>query len=119
MANIIVRNYEHFNRALPNWDSPKGKYISSKAQYEKELAKNGFIKFEDAENIKSNPHKPYNGISTKAMEVCTAAKSMADKKGNLKIGTQLQKGMESVGVSFDMSRLPKHYQDVGGFDNAV
>lgn len=112
MPNIIVKNYEHWNTSLGNWDSPKGKYISSRAHYEKELAKQGFVSFEKAESIKTDSHKPYQGISAKAMEVCKAAKDTADKKGNLRIGTKLQKGMESVGVSFDMSRLPKHYQDI-------
>ena len=117
--NIIVKSYEHFNRALPNWDSPKGKYISSRAQYEKERARNGFVPFEVAERSKVDNHKPYDGISNEAMEVCRAAKDMADKKGNLRIGSVLQKKMESVGVSFDMSKLPKHYQDVptGGIED--
>jgi len=116
MANIIVKNYEHFNRSFGNWDSPKGKYISSRSAYEKELAKQGFVPFEQAEKMKVNTHKEYKGISTKAMEVCLAAKSMADRKGRLKIGSKLQKGMESVGVSFDMSKLPKCYQDKGGME---
>ena len=111
MANIIVKNYEHFNTALGNWDSPKGKYISSRAHYERELAKQGMIPFEQAEQMKVDTHKPYDGISKKAMDVCNAAKGMADKRGNLKVGTRLQKGMESVGVSFDLSRLPKHYME--------
>ena len=118
MVGIIVKKYEHFNRSLGNWDSPKGKYIGSKAQYEKELAKQGFVSFEEAEKMKTNPHKEYKGISVKAMEVCKAAKDMADRKGNLRIGTRLQKAMESVGVSFDMDKLPKHYQDIdkGGIE---
>jgi hypothetical protein len=128
-VGIIVKNYEHMNRSFPNWDTPRGKYISSRAHYEREMAKNGMIPFEQAEQIKNtNTHKPYDGISAKAMEVCYAAKQMADKKGKLRIGSRLQKGMESVGVSFDMSKLPKnndmdmlpsHYQrDIkqGGFD---
>lgn len=119
MANIIIKRYEHFNKALPNWDSPHGKYISSRAHYEKELAKGGFVPFEKAEKMKVDTHKPYDGISDKAMKVCLAAKSMADKKGNIRIGSRLQKGMEEVGVSFDMSKLPKCYQDVnkGGIED--
>lgn len=108
---IVVKNYEHYNRSLGNWDSPKGKYISSKAHYERELAKQGMVPFDKAETTKTDPHKSYDGISKKAMEVCMAAKQMADKNGNIKVGSRLKKGMESVGVSFDLSRLPKHYQD--------
>jgi hypothetical protein len=73
MANIIVKNYEHFNRSLPNWDTPKGKWIGSRAQYEKELAKNGFVSFEEGEKLVSQAkklnHKDYNGLSKQAMEV--------------------------------------------------
>ena len=109
MPSIIVKRYEHFNRAM-------GKYITSRSHYEKEMAKGGYVPFEVAEKMaesyKSKHNGGYNGISSKAMEVCKAAKDMADKKGNLRIGTKLQKGMENVGVSFDMSKLPKHYQDI-------
>ena len=118
MANIIIKNYEHINSALPNWDTPTGKYIRSRSHYEQELAKAGMVSFEQAEKNKVDPHKPYKGISKEAMEVCNAAKDMADKKGRLRIGTRLQKGMEKVGVSFDMDKLPKHYQDIekGGIE---
>lgn len=120
MANIIVKQYEHFNRSLGNWDSPKGKYISSRAQYEKEMTKQGFVPFEQAESMKCDTHKPYNGISEKAMKVCIAAKDQADKNGKLMIGSRLKKGMESVGVSFNYyDKLPAHYNDIakGGFKN--
>jgi len=113
MPNIIVKNYSHYNRAL-------GKYITSRDHYEKEMAKGGYVSFEQAEKMaesyKARHSGGYNGISPKAMEVCKAAKEMADKKGNLRIGNRLQKGMEKVGVSFDMSKLPKHYQDKGGIE---
>jgi hypothetical protein len=108
MVGIIVKKYEHFNRSM-------GKYITSRSHYEKEMAEGGYVPFEVAEKMaesyKARHEGGYNGISNKAMEVCKAAKSMADKKGNLRIGTRLQKAMENVGVSFDMSKLPKHYQE--------
>ncbi len=117
--NIIVKSYEHFNRSLPDWDSPHGKYIGSRVQYEKELARSGLVSFEQAEQSKANPHKDYNGISKEAMEVCIAAKQQADKKGNLRIGSRLKQGMEKVGVSFDFyNKLPAHYSEIpkGGFE---
>ena len=122
MANIIVRNYEHFNRSLPNWDTPKGKWIGSRAQYEKELAKNGFVSFEEGEKLAASGrktlHKDYDGLSPQAMAVCKAAKDQADKKGNLKPSSRLIDGMKKAGVCFDLDKLPKHYRDVdtGGFD---
>jgi type III secretory pathway component EscV len=113
MANIIVRNYEHYNRTL-------GKYISSKASYEKEMARQGMVSWEVGEQLaekarKAN-HKDYDGLSKQAMEVCKAAKDQADNKGRLTPSTRLIDGMKKTGVCFE---LPKHYRDLeiskGGF----
>jgi len=113
MANIIVRNYEHYNRTL-------GKYISSKSQYEKEMAKQGMVSWEVgeqlAEKARKSLHKDYDGLSPQAMAVCKAAKDQADKKGNLKLSSRLVDGMKKTGVCFDLDKLPKAYRDVGGFD---
>ena len=113
--NIIVKNYQHHNRAL-------GKYISSKAQYENEMAKQGYIPFEQAEVLaeraRTGQRKEYKGLSKQAMEVCKAAKDQADKKGNLKASSRLIDGMKKTGVCFDLDKLPSHYRDevVGGFN---
>lgn len=116
---IIIKNYEHFNRSLPNWDSPKGKYIGSKAQYERELKKNGFIPYEKAQALSSsaNTHKPYDGLSPKAMKFLHQVKDMADKKGNIKVSDRFVKGLKEHGVKVDCQwdKLPKSYQS-GGFD---
>jgi len=56
MTNIIVKKYEHFNRAM-------GKYITSKKHYEKEMAAGGFVPFEKgeqmAESARAKNHKNY------------------------------------------------------------
>lgn len=110
MFNIIVKNYEHYNRAM-------GKHISSKAHYEKEMAKGGYIPFEEgcsvAEKKQQELHKPYDKLSDKAMEV---VRSVSHRKGNIKLSEnpKLVEAMEEVGVSFDMQHCPKHYQE-GGF----
>ena len=110
---IIVKKYEHFNRSL-------GKYISSKSDYEKEMAIQGYIPFEKAEVLaeraRTEQRKDYKGLSKQAMEVCMAAKDQADKKGNLKASSRLIDGMKKTGVCFDLDKLPKAYRDVGGFN---
>ena len=115
---IIVKSYEHFNRSLPNWDSPKGKYIGSRKQYEQELAKGGFVKFEDGEQMAkaANLRQEYKGISPKARKLCEQAKYLADKKGKIKWTTGLVNAMKEIGVGFDYyNKLPAHYEQKGGF----
>lgn len=113
MANIIVKKYEGYNRAM-------GKYITSREHYEKEMVKGGYVPFEKAaaiaEKTKQEQRKEYNGLSKQAMEVCKAARDQADKKGNLKPSSRLIDGMKQAGVCFDLSKLPKEPKNKGGFD---
>jgi len=118
-VGIIVKKYEHYNRSLPNWDSPKGKYISSKAQYEKELAKNGMVSFEKCEQMVAKnrvEQQKYNGLSPEKMKFLNEVKQIADKKGNIKVTSRFVEGLKKHKVigNVDMSKLPKHYRS-GGF----
>jgi hypothetical protein len=114
MANIIVRNYEHYNRAL-------GKYIRSKKHYEEELAKGGFIPFEKAEQLaesaRQRNRKDYNGLSEDKMRFLHQVKDTADKNGKIQVTDRFVKGLKEHGVIKDINydKLPKHYQE-GGFD---
>lgn len=113
MANIIVRNYEHYNRAM-------GKYIGSKKQYEKEMQAGGYIPYEKAEQLaesaRSRNTKKYDGISEEKMRFLYAIKNTADKKGNIRVTDRFIKGLKDHGVKVDCQydKLPKAYQ-VGGF----
>lgn len=115
MANIIVRNYEHYNKAI-------GKYITSKRHYEQEMAKGGFVPFEKAEqmaeNARSHMHKPYV-LSEKTKKFLGEIKMLADRKGNIKPSDNFIKGLQEHGVKVDCQydKLPKAYRQ-GGF-NAV
>lgn len=111
-GNLEDHQYKHFNRSL-------GCQVEGKEHFKYLLDKNGFVPQEMgdkmAEARKDTRHK-YDGLSKKAMEVCISAKDQATKKGKIKIGSRLQKGMEEVGVSFSYSDfLPSHYQPKGGF----
>jgi hypothetical protein len=113
---IIVKRYEHFNRAL-------NKYIGSKAQYEKELSKGGYVPYdkgcEIAEVSKSKSRKPYDKLSDKAMGLIKATRLISDKKGNIKAGDRLIDGMRSCGVDFSYYKKIDHYALKGGFNNAT
>ncbi len=109
---IIVRNYEHVNRSLPNWDTPKGKYISSRRQYEDELKRGGFVAYEDGLRIAEQSSKiEYKGLSTQAENVIKAARLSSDRKGRIKPSDRLIDGMKSVGVKFEVPDwCPSHYR---------
>lgn len=113
VMQIIIKKYQHYNRTL-------GKYISSKADYENEMAKQGYVSWETgealAEKAREANRKKYDKLSDQAMGVCKAAKDQADKKGNLRPSSRLIDGMKKTGVCFDLDKLPKAYRDVGGFD---
>ena len=115
-VGIIVRNYEHYNRAL-------GKYITSKKHYEEEMAKGGFIPFEKAEQMaeiaRGKNKKEYKSLSEKNMKFIHRVKDMADRKGNIEISDRYVQGLKEHGVRVDVcyDKLPKAYRE-GGFDNA-
>ena len=117
MTYIIVKKYEHFNRSLD-------KYISSKAQYEKEMIKGGYVPFEQGEEMalqaREKARKKYDGLSEKTMKFLHQVKDMADKKGNIRITDGFVQGLRENGVKVDINydKLPKKYQE-GGFDNAT
>ncbi len=82
MANIIVKKYEHYNRSL-------GKYISSKAQYNEEMARGGYITQDKADAIaekkQAERNRPY--IASKELrELTTAVAETADSKGRIRPG---------------------------------
>jgi len=91
---IIVRNYEHFNRSM-------GKYIRSKKHYEEEMAKGGYV--------------PYSEVSPKSMKWVPSADlkktlgelKVTSKNGKINCGSRLKKKMESMGVKFNPKFMPK------------
>jgi hypothetical protein len=110
MVYIQVKNYEHFNKALPNWDTKDGKYIGSKAQYEKELKKGGFEPYDGSGQVERKKYIPSENIK----KVLHDVKSLADKKGNIRPTTQLIDKMKSMGVSFNPKFMSNDLK--GGID---
>jgi len=118
MPNIIVKNYEHYNRAM-------GKYITSKKHYENEMAKGGYVPYEQCQQQVANTleKQKYKGVSEKTEKFCHQVKSLADKKGNIQWSNKLIKGLKEHGVDYTpYTTLPKHYRvdldtDKGGITN--
>ena len=95
MANIIIKNYNHYNRSL-------GKHIKDKAHYKSEMARRGFVSFEEGQRAadKARERKNYH-LSPKARAVIETAALNSDSKGNLRASDNLIDGMKEVGVRFD------------------
>ena len=97
MTQIIVKNYEHWNRSLPNWDSPKGKYIKSKAHYQQELEKSGMKPQEAFGQVSPAPRKDYV-LSSKAREIIKSASQSKDRKGNVRLSDRQIDAMKEIGA---------------------
>ena len=95
MANIIVKNYEHFNRSLPNWDTPKGKYIKSKSHYESEMKKAGMVRSDSFGQVSQPKLKDYN-LSDKARAILGSVR--ADKNGKVQLSGRQIQAMKEIGA---------------------
>lgn len=110
---IIVKKWEHYNRAL-------GKYIKSKRHYIEEMKKGGFVSYDEgcrlAEQAQSKNRKAYKGLSPKAEAIVKSAQMTRDSKGRVKVGNRMIDAMKEVGVRFEVPDwCPKHYKEQGGF----
>ena len=110
---IIVKNYEHFNRAL-------GKYIGSKKEYEYEMAKGNYIPFDKAEKIaekrRKEMYKNYDRPSEKAIALMKDIKN-SGKNGKIKLSDRQINAMKEVGVNFNARWLPSSYKSTGGIES--
>lgn len=117
---IIVRKYEHYNTSFKNWNTPKGRYISSKSDYEKAMREEGMISSEQAAQNYKNPIKDYK-LSKKAEDIIRTAK-LKSKNGKLKLDMSdgLLNTMIDNGIikkkGYGMAHLPSAYQKKGGFN---
>ena len=104
---IIIKKYQHVNRSFAGWDTPKGKYISSKKQYDEEMKKGGFVGYEEGRKVAEQVNsKSYNReLSPKAKDVIKAARLMSDRKGKIKPSDKLIDAMKEVGVNFNKPKF--------------
>lgn len=113
---IIVKKYDHYNRAM-------GKYISTKKQYYDEMKRGGYVPSDEANNLADNHNKEKQWVpSDKCINMIKNAKDMTDKDGNITLGKhpRLVKAMEDSGMKFKLPDwCPKHYQEKGGLAKDV
>ena len=119
---IVVKNWEHFNKSLPNWHSKDGRYIGSRRQYENEVRQAGLIPFEQAEEMRirnEETAKKNRKYSRDTIEFLGTVSNKADKKGKVNLSDRQVDYMISKGAIKDRDvfadKLPKHYQDKGGW----
>lgn len=101
----IVKQYEHFNKSLPNWDSKDGKYISSREHYERELKKGGFEPYTGKGQPEPKKWVPSDNIKKDLYHL----KQMARRDGTIDPTNreQAKRLMEKSGVKFNPTFLPK------------
>lgn len=93
---IEEKDYHHFNRSM-------GIQIYSKDHYKFEMKKRRMVPSDYMEALaeqwdKDNPHKAYDKLSPKAMDVIRSCKMGADKYGNIKLGGVAIEALMDLGV---------------------
>lgn len=119
MANIIVKNYEHINRSMPNWNTPKGVYVKNKDHYDQLMKKNNMITHEEMMRRSENKNIKEYKVSKDTLAIIESAKASKDRRGNVKlsdraIDAMIKKG--AIGKKIpNYMKLPKNIRQ-GGFE---
>jgi hypothetical protein len=116
MANIIIKKYDGYNRAL-------GCHITSKSHYEKVMHQKGMCSFDEGmklvEKANKDRIKPYDKPSEKAMDIIRTARLVGDKNGKIKCSENMIRAMEEVGLNFKKQDLPENSKQGGFYDEKV
>lgn len=101
---IIVKKWEHHNRAL-------GKYISSKKQYYEELKKGGFVSYEEGQRLAESKERIKKWTPSKDLiDKINYLKLKADSKGNIRHPEDLRNFYTGMKTELP-DWLPKHYKE--------
>lgn len=110
-VGIIIKNYNHLNRSMPNWDTPNGRIVKNKDHYERLMKENNMVSYEEMQNKSSNKKLKEYAISNEARELIKTAKNSVDKKGNIKLGDRTIQAMIDKGIIHkkipDYMKLPE------------
>lgn len=109
---IIVKKYEHYNRAL-------GTHVKSKDHYDRLMKQGNYVSYEENQGkVKDNGNKPYV-LSQKGWDIINAAKRRKDKNGKVKLSDQTIDAMKEIGAIGkkvpSYMQLPSAYSGKGGF----
>ncbi len=115
---IIVKNYEHLNKAFGNWDTPQGVYVKNKDHYDRLMKEGGYTSYDESRSQdKGFKGKPYV-TSQKALDIIKAAKNSKDKKGRVNLSDRTIDAMREIGAIDkkipDYMKMPSNTKS-GGF----
>lgn len=114
MPAIIVKNYNHVNKAFANWDTKEGVLVKNKDHYDRLMKQNNMISYEESmERNKNNGKKPYV-ISKKALDIIKTVKNSADKHGKLKLSDRTIDAMVKMGA---MGKKIPDYMKISGLNS--
>ena len=85
MPNINVKKYEHYNKSFANWNSPCGRYISSKAEYEKAMREEGMISEREArrQGISDKADRKEFTVNKATVSLIESVRATKDSKGKI------------------------------------
>lgn len=112
MPNIIIKNYEHINRSFANWDTPKGKYIRTKDDYDRAMKEEGMVSYEEAQRRSENKNLKEYILSKKARSIIETAKNSKDRRGNVKLSDKMIEAMQEIGAI--NKKIPEYMKLPGG-----
>ena len=115
---IIVKQYEHYNRAFSGWDSPQGKYISSKADYQRELDRQGMITVDEAERrgMNSGAKRMEYVLEKDTKELIENVRQTADSKGRIRPGDKAIEKLMERKPKYNPEALPSSLPTEGGIE---
>ena len=110
--NIHVKNYEHFNKAFKNWDTPQGKYIGNKSDYEKALKEEGMVSTKEADRLGLNkaPKRKEYKISRDALDLIESVKATVGKDGKVHPGDRAIEKLRNQ-FKYNPEALPEEYRE--------
>ncbi len=119
MQIIVKQSYAHINSSFSKWDTPVGRRIRNRDDYQRAMQEEGMITSEEAQEKSKNNIKDYK-LSQEAHDIIQGAKIRSHKgKVALKLSDGLTQKMIDKGIikkkGFGLESLPSAYQPKGGF----
>jgi hypothetical protein len=108
---VVIKKYEHFNTSFKKWNTPKGRYIRNKDDYDRAMKEEGMITSEEAvERVK--PLKDYK-LSGEAESIIREARDKI-RSGGLKLSDGVTQKMIDKKIikpkGYGLEHLPSHLQ---------
>lgn len=111
MEIIVKQSYNHLNTSFKNWNTPKGRYIKNKDDYERAMREEGMVTSEEAAS-RVKKLKDYK-LSSEASDIIRVARDKV-RNGGLKLSDGITQKMIDKKIikpkGFGIEHLPAHLQ---------